>query len=471
MNEYNRSGYINTPAQGKQLQQQRAAAQSQYLQGGYTPQGGQAAPQTTIPQAGYNQQQAYQQQARQTAPQGNPVYPGQQGYVPRQPQYQQQPQSGYQQPQYQQQPYPAQQPQAGYQRVFQDEEVPQKPQRQKKPRQPRKPFNPDILLKGVLFVVLPVLLVLCLIPGASGTLKWIFVAAAVAMGALMWVKPFLSQGNTRLTVTVVLLVTAVVVAISALTAESTDTVNNGNGVAPPSSESNVVTATVINPFGEDESESSVEIMTAVPAATATPEPSDSLSSECVAQLQSFFYFWSVNKHDEMVGLCAPSWKSSVSEPNTELFSILANRTPVDWIIEKVSGTDNDINRTVTLTATIDKNKGTDPSKYRMSIIMLKENETWYVDPRSLRSAEAESETPTPEPEDTPTPTPEQIVTSSTILYYNPDGGSLYHADPNCKKVGQKYTPLKGTFTYAEVNDEPYASLDACNVCNAPLRGF
>ena len=57
----------------------------------------------------------------------------------------------------------------------------------------------------------------------------------------------------------------------------------------------------------------------------------------------------------------------------------------------------------------------------------------------------------------------------TVLYYNPDGGSKYHLDPNCLSVLPKYQPLEGQFTYAEVNDEQYSSLEPCRICNAPER--
>ncbi len=57
----------------------------------------------------------------------------------------------------------------------------------------------------------------------------------------------------------------------------------------------------------------------------------------------------------------------------------------------------------------------------------------------------------------------------TVLYYNPDGGSKYHLDPNCKSVLPKYQPLEGQFTYAEVNDEQYLYLEPCRICSAPGR--
>ena len=55
-----------------------------------------------------------------------------------------------------------------------------------------------------------------------------------------------------------------------------------------------------------------------------------------------------------------------------------------------------------------------------------------------------------------------------MLYYNPDGGQYYHADEYCNSVRSKYLPLTG-FTYAELDDEPYAKLTPCPYCCNILR--
>lgn len=57
----------------------------------------------------------------------------------------------------------------------------------------------------------------------------------------------------------------------------------------------------------------------------------------------------------------------------------------------------------------------------------------------------------------------------TVLYYNPDHGSMYHVDPNCRSVDSRFQPLQGMFTFADLNSEPYLSLEPCTVCAAPLR--
>lgn len=50
----------------------------------------------------------------------------------------------------------------------------------------------------------------------------------------------------------------------------------------------------------------------------------------------------------------------------------------------------------------------------------------------------------------------------TPLYYNPNGGSSYHAYATCKSVRDKYLPLTG-FTYAEL-DTTYRKLEPCANC-------
>ena len=69
-----------------------------------------------------------------------------------------------------------------------------------------------------------------------------------------------------------------------------------------------------------------------------------------------------------------------------------------------------------------------------------------------------------EPMETASATPD-----STVLYYHPEGGEYYHVDQNCRLVNEKYLPLQGSFTYAELGDEAYKDLKPCNVCGAPRR--
>ena len=54
----------------------------------------------------------------------------------------------------------------------------------------------------------------------------------------------------------------------------------------------------------------------------------------------------------------------------------------------------------------------------------------------------------------------KIPEDDTPLYYNPKGGTMYHAVANCGSVKKKFLPLKA-FTYGELDDEAYRKLTAC----------
>ena len=59
--------------------------------------------------------------------------------------------------------------------------------------------------------------------------------------------------------------------------------------------------------------------------------------------------------------------------------------------------------------------------------------------------------------------------SALPLYYNADGGSSYHSTEKCNGVRDEYLPLRGQFTYGELEQENYAKLTRCAYCIPPLR--
>ena len=100
--------------------------------------------------------------------------------------------------------------------------------------------------------------------------------------------------------------------------------------------------------------------------------------------------------------------------------------------------------------------------------MKKEDDTWYVDPRSLASNEKETATETVATSNTtPTQPPLYTGTPDTILYYNARGGSMYHLDPDCQSVGKQYKPM-ASFRFTDLGISPYNELRPCNVCGAPI---
>ncbi len=305
----------------------------------------------------------------------------------------------------------------------------------------------------VMGAVLPVLFILGMVLPGMAALKWIFAALTAAAIALMWLKPVM-ENNVRLTLSLIGGVLAIVAMVSALAGAPADNINQGGNRNPAQS-------------GYAQQDAMTWTATDSPVPTESPAPQET-SSQALSQLESFFFFWSSNNYDSMLSLTLPSWQRSVEKPETELFGILVNRTPVDYEITEIKGTDNDTSRTANVRATINKNNGREPEVYLFSVVMTREDGTWYVDPRSLKSNEKETATPATENE-MPTQPPQITAYPGMTCYYNPDGGASYHINPNCPSANEEYLPFKGTFSWEQVNSGDYASLKACSICGAPMR--
>ena len=61
-----------------------------------------------------------------------------------------------------------------------------------------------------------------------------------------------------------------------------------------------------------------------------------------------------------------------------------------------------------------------------------------------------------------------IPPDDTPLYYNPKGGTMYHAVADCPSVKKKYLPLTA-FTFGELEDAPYSKLTICPYCQPTPR--
>ena len=173
------------------------------------------------------------------------------------------------------------------------------------------------------------------------------------------------------------------------------------------------------------------------------------------------------------------WRSQQSNAATSLFNMLTNRTPEEFTIEDITGTEQDNSRTITMRATINKNTGKAPSIYRFMIMMVKEGGEWYVNPNSLATNDQVAATEenvvnnknevgdiTPAPRTTVTPAPP----ASTLLYYN-TGGNSYHMDPQCSSVHADYLPFDNSFAYADLKQYLYSpyNLSPCLRCGAPTN--
>ncbi len=210
--------------------------------------------------------------------------------------------------------------------------------------------------------------------------------------------------------------------------------------------------------------------TGLPAFPAEPETWDEEAAAVSESVISFFTFWNSSDYDNMLALCWSGWKTSLEDPRTELLRILANRTPVDVIVEEADpiageGPEGLQYYLVKVTAALDRHNGKDPDRYRIQLLVRKEEDgLWHINPAGLNNFETEEDGLQPEATAAP-----GTDAGDTVLYYQPDGGEYYHLDQNCVSVHPVFLPLQGSFLYSELEDEPYRELKRCNVCGAPFR--
>lgn len=475
-------GYAPQNGYGQQPygQQGYADYQQPYGQQGYQQPYGQQEYQQPYGQQGYQQpygqqgydQQGYQQPYAQQPYQQQPydqqgfVQPGgyqqgyeQQGYSQPNPAYNQQ---GYSQQNPQETDLPPEQQYAQYtpdgQRVY--------------PTSGRSGFRVqpaahreipwDTIAKVLMFGVLPILFILSMV-FAWTAVKWVVLVGAVASIAALWLRELVTP-NARLVLSLLLASAAVVCLVSALATNAADNQNPAQPNQPGQMQQGSTS-------GNNLDVNLTATDTPNPAPTPTATPVDD-SEECYAQLHSFFTLWKNNAISQMVNLTAPSWRSSIKggtdAVTQKLFGeVLTNRTPVSWDFTAITGTSNDIARMVTVRAVINKNNTLGESVYLWKVRMVKEDGVWYVDPATLQSNEQES---------TATPTnalaTQPVLNTShpdLLIYYNPEGGTYYHIDPNCESLNPKYRPLSGVIKWSQIEDDPYDKLEQCKRCGAPLR--
>ena len=324
----------------------------------------------------------------------------------------------------------------------------------------------DKLWMGFLFGVLPLLFVGCLLmPTAFDFLRYAFIALSVVGLSAIWYRQMFSS-STRMTVSIIFATLCVVMALLLL---------GGNTDIQSAGQHSAGADTGVEATESPEGMPGAADPLAMVQETQAP-PMQSGPSEAELRLKTFMDLWSSgNKAPEMVAYVQPSWASAKENPTAELFTALANRTPMEYEIEEISGTDADNSRTVTMTADINKNNGKEPVRYRFMIIMNKEGGEWYVDPSSLATNDTEA-TPDPNARATPvsqmtmaprmTETP--VPPANTTLYYNLNGGAFYHADAYCPRIKKEFLPLEGTFAYGDLRSYN-SKLQPCLECNAPIK--
>jgi len=342
----------------------------------------------------------------------------------------------------------------------------QMPVQQPKAPAPRK----DTWLQILLLAVLPILFIAAMMTKLI-PLFWVFIGFALVGLIAMWVQStFVSSARTTLSLIYgALLIVSAVTILSGSAPRDTGAPQQ-NPVTPPSFNTTVAQPQTQTVTGNDAASipSFVDVNTQINPYLIEYTPEPSVTSEAAAQLENFMYLWNANKLDDMVSLCAPSWSTGLDDARKSLYAILANRLPLDYTMEKITGTDADSSRTITMTVTIDKQNNRDPAKYRFQVLMLKENGTWYVDPQSLKSNEP-AESATPAPNATQAPEPTAPPAAKTILYYNSDGGSYYHTQEHCPSIAEEYYKKMKSFYYGDLNNSKFKKLKPCSKCDAPSR--
>ena len=492
----NRNHYASAPLFGIN-KNKKAAPAAQPAQPVVQPSAPQPAP-VQQPQQGYPQgyqqpQQGYSQgyqQPQQGYPQG--YQQPQQGYSQGYQQPQQGYPQGYQQPQ---QGYPQgyQQSQQGYPQGYQPPQqgipnVAQAPQ-QTRPAQAARPSAAESArqtlrprrklgwLMPVMAVALPVLFILTLLFPVMA-LRIAFLVCAAAALICMWVGKGFGK-SARYTLTLIYAALMVVCAVSLIvslpSAEGRPAAaRTGQDPSTLFGGSNALDSVSSGQLTGNNDGQSDDFTVGGDSGNTADTAGAAVSSAAEQQLQAFMSYWAESQLESMVSLCPPSWSANLENPKSELFILLANRTPLSYQVENVSGSDADSSRTITLTVLIDKKNGSEAAYYQMQVLMLRINDVWYVDPNSLGGTKLAS-TPIPGatedvtvPQATATPTPAPSVDATTVLYYNPDGGAYYHAKQDCSKVDSKYLPLT-PFNYADLNSTKFKNLLPCPNCKAPTR--
>lgn len=339
------------------------------------------------------------------------------------------------------------------------------------PKKTRAPMNMDKLLSVFLFGLLPLLFIPCIFSSLD-FLRYAFLGLCVAGLGAMWYRQMYAPA-TRLIVSMVYV--ALCIVCIALMMQGTADNRRLNTPAEPAS-----VQITSEPENSQVLAAAAYVETPMPS-EPTPTPEGMGASQAQQRLETFMTLWEANNVSEMVSLVQPSWCSAQENPSTALFMVLSNRTPEDFTIEEVGGTEQDSSRTITMTATINKNTGKAASVYRFMIMMVKEGDEWYVNPNSLATNDKEADTASDEnvvnnrnasgstteaPRTTVTPAPP----ASTTLYYNPNGGSYYHLDAYCPSVNEEYLPLTGTFPYSELGTyKNQYGLLPCLKCDAPVN--
>ena len=134
---------------------------------------------------------------------------------------------------------------------------------------------------------------------------------------------------------------------------------------------------------EDYAEPEIAADAAGPENAADEEDED---EALIERLMGFFSAWNSEDYNDMVEFCSHEWGSRQENVKASLFKILQNRKPLNVTAETVSGLPEDPVRLVNVIVIMDYNNKKAPTKIRMSVEMIREDDgEWYLNPESLVS--------------------------------------------------------------------------------------
>lgn len=123
-----------------------------------------------------------------------------------------------------------------------------------------------------------------------------------------------------------------------------------------------------------------------PAEPATVEPpvTDSAGAASAEEAAaSYFRFWREGSAESQLAVTSPAWRAAQEDPPAALEAICAGRIPAgEPELLSVSGTPDDPMRSIRVKVSL--HTGSDqPETYVFTVIVLRSDGRWYVDPLSV----------------------------------------------------------------------------------------
>lgn len=214
--------------------------------------------------------------------------------------------------------------------------------------------------------------------------------------------------------------------------------------------------------------------TALPAGAIvqdTPAPTAFFSNEAETVMNYFMQMWRDENYEDMVRYVKPLWRQGLDAPARQLSWQFAGWKLNSWEITPAAQSDTADAMSLTVNASLTKDQPAKPQyTCKYDVLLFNVDGQWYVDPDSMRSVpKIVDPNATPEPSkvnENGEPTVVNPTTQPSVkLWYNPDGGTYYHADQQCKKIDSKYYSKMQSFEYGDI--KKHSNLKPCPTCKAP----